>query len=113
MPPPFVGWIETMAGMLARARQAGEIGAGVEPEPAASVLVCAFFGTHIVSDALDARELIEDRVTQLWLHFLPALRPPRDPAEILERAHGLTRYRIPAREADQSGMPPRVFTSAS
>ena len=120
MPRPFVGWIETMAGMLARARAEGDIGAGVEPEPAASVLVCAFFGTHIVSDALDGRERIEDRVTQLWLHFLPALRPPRDPAEILERAQGLTRRRIPGQGADRavdhaphhaperSGIPPRV-----
>lgn len=120
MPRPFVGWIETMAGMLARARAEGGIGAGVEPEPAASVLVCAFFGTHIVSDALDGREEIEDRVTQMWLHFLPALRPSRDPAEILERAHGLTRRRIPGQGVDravdhapdhapeQSGIPPRV-----
>ena len=116
MPRPFVGWIETMAGMLARARAEGDIGAGVEPEPAASVLVCAFFGTHIVSDALDGREEIEDRVTQMWLHFLPALRPSQDPAEILERAQRLTRRRIPEQAADQtpdhapdrSEIPPRV-----
>ena len=100
MPRPFIGWIETMAGMLARARLEGEIGAGVEPESAASVLVCAFFGTHIVSDALDGRERIEDRVAQLWLHFLPALRPPLDPAEILERAQRLMRRRIPGQAAD-------------
>jgi AcrR family transcriptional regulator len=102
MPRPFVGWIETMAGMLARARLEGCIGAGVDPEPAASVLVCAFFGTHIVSDALDGREEIEDRVTQLWLHFMPALRPSLDPAAILERAHGLMRRRIPDQAAVQA-----------
>jgi AcrR family transcriptional regulator len=102
MPRPFIGWIETMAGMLARARAEGDIGAGVEPEPAASVLVCAFFGTHIVSDALDGREEIEDRVTQMWLHFLPALRPSRDPAEVLERAQRLTRRRLPEQAADQA-----------
>ena len=105
MPRPFVGWIETMAGMLARARLEGEIGAGVEPESAASVLVCAFFGTHIVSDALDGRERIEDRVAQLWLHFLPALRPPLDPAEILERAQRLMRRRIPGQAADPASDP--------
>jgi AcrR family transcriptional regulator len=96
MPPPFVGWIETMAGMLEQARREGGIGAEVESEPAASVLVSAFFGTHIVSDALDGRERIEDRLTQLWLYFIPALRPPLDPAEILERSHRLMRRRIPA-----------------
>jgi AcrR family transcriptional regulator len=95
MPRPFVGWIETMAEMLARARLEGCIGAAVDPESAASVLVCAFFGTHIVSDALDGREEIEDRVTQLWLHFMPGLRPSLDPSVILERAHGLMRRRIP------------------
>jgi AcrR family transcriptional regulator len=99
MPRPFVGWIETMAEMLTRARLEGCIGAGVDPEPAASVLVCAFFGTHIVSDALDGRDEIEDRVTQLWLHFMPALRPPLDPAVVLERAHGLMRRRIPDQAA--------------
>ena len=101
MPVPFVGWIETMTPMLAQARLEGGIGAGVDPERAASVLVCAFFGTHIVSDALDGRELIEDRLTQLWLHFLPALRPTLDPAEILERSHRLMRCRIPDQQTGQ------------
>ena len=110
MPRPFVGWIETMTAMLAQAGLEGDIGPGVDPESAASVLVCAFFGTHIVSDALDGRELLEDRVTQLWLHFLPALRPPLDPAEIIERSHRLMRRRIPGPATDpapdQSAIPP-------
>ena len=108
MPQPFVGWIETMAGMLAQARLEGGIGAGVDPASAASVLVCAFFGTHIVSDALDGRAEIEERVTQLWLHFMPALRPALEPSDVLERSHRLTRSRFPAQggQNGQSEIPP-------
>ena len=118
MPRPFIGWIETMAEMLAQARSEGGIGAGVDADSAASVLVCAFFGTHIVSDALDGRELIEDRVTQLWLHFMPALRPSIDPAAILNRVqrlmHGQTRRQgqrqtqSPTQSLTQRQIPDRI-----
>lgn len=88
LPPPFSGWIETLTGLLDAARADGSVAAHVDPRAAAGVLVCAFFGTHTVSDALDERQHIERHLTDLWLHLLPGLAP--DPhvtaAEMLGRA---------------------------
>ena len=86
LPPPFVGWIDTLASMLGQARAEGSIAAHVDPPATAAVLVCAFFGTHTVSDALDGRRLIEERLTQLWLHLLPGLHPDTAPTALIERA---------------------------
>src|SRR6202042_3586800 len=74
LPPPFVGWIDTLAVLLDQARDEGDVGAQVDTHTAASVLVCAFFGTHTVSDALVDRTMIEEHVSNLWQLFLPGLR---------------------------------------
>jgi AcrR family transcriptional regulator len=78
LPRPFVGWIDTLAALLAQARDEGDVAPQIDPQAAATVLVCAFFGTHTVSDALDDRTLIEEHVTSLWLHFLPGLQARAD-----------------------------------
>ena len=83
MPRPFVGWIQTMEAMLDAGRADGSVDHGVDPGTAAGVLVCAFFGTHTVSDALDDRALIEEHVHRMWLMLLPALRRDADPAALL------------------------------
>ena len=92
LPPPFVGWISTLAALLGRARVEGDVAAHVDPDTAASVLVCAFFGTHTVSDALDGRTRIEQHVADLWLLFLPGLqstaRLDPSPAELVQRVRG-------------------------
>jgi AcrR family transcriptional regulator len=88
MPPPFVGWIATLAAMLEQAQAEGDVAPHIEPEVAASVLVCAFFGAHTVSDALDERTLIEEHVANLWLLFLPGLQLHAEPAELIRRARG-------------------------
>ncbi|HET9172053.1 MAG TPA: ScbR family autoregulator-binding transcription factor [Actinospica sp.] len=83
MPPPFVGWIQTLEAILGAGLADGSVDHGVDAGTAASVLVCAFFGTHTVSDALDGRALIEEHLHRLWLMFLPALRRDADPAKLL------------------------------
>lgn len=75
LPPPFTGWIDTLTGLLEAAQAEGSVAARVDPRAAAGVLVCSFFGTHTVSDALDGRRLIEQRLTDLWLCLLPGLAP--------------------------------------
>jgi AcrR family transcriptional regulator len=92
LPRPFVGWIETLGAMLRAGLADGSVDPGVDPGTAASVLVCAFFGTHSVSDALDERVLIEEHLRRLWVMFLPALRRNADPLEILAGASGSTPY---------------------
>lgn len=88
LPVPFVGWIDTVTGLLEQASAQGDLGPGVDCAAAAGVLVCAFFGTHTVSDALDGRAGIERRVGDLWLCFLPGLQPGCSPAELVRRAGG-------------------------
>lgn len=85
LPTPFVGWITTVTGLLAQAREDGSLAAGVEPAAAAGGIVCAFFGLHTVSDALDGREQIETRLCDLWHLLLAALQADPDPAALLDR----------------------------
>lgn len=86
LPTPFVGWIETVAGLLEEARAEGALAAGVAPETAAHTIVCAFFGLHTVSDALDGRRRIEEHLRGLWSLFLTALQAEHDPAVLVDRA---------------------------
>ena len=83
MPRPFVGWMDTLAAMLRAGLADGSVDPGVDPQIAASVLVCSFFGTHTVSDALDDRLLIEVHLEYLWLMFLPGLRRDAEPSDLL------------------------------
>jgi AcrR family transcriptional regulator len=87
-PVPFLGWIETVTELLWEARKQGELAEGIAPETAAPGVVCAFFGLHTVSDALDSRDRIEERLDDLWLLLLAALQAAPDPAALLVRARG-------------------------
>ena len=88
LPVPFVGWIDTVSALLEQARGQGDVAPHVDSGIAASVLVCAFFGTHTVSDALDGRTRIEEHVANLWLLFLPGLQPNAAPTDLVRRARG-------------------------
>lgn len=90
LPAPFVGWIDTVGSFLREAAEQGELAAGLAPETAAAGLVYAFFGMHTVSDALDGRDGIEDRLYDLWLLLLAGLQAEPDAAGLLARA-GATR----------------------
>ncbi|WP_055489170.1 ScbR family autoregulator-binding transcription factor [Streptomyces sp. TP-A0356] len=86
MPPPFVDWIATVEGMLDRACAEGDLAPHAEPSRDAPTLVAAFFGLHTVSDALDDRVLIEDRLANFWLLLLPGLQADPAPQALLARA---------------------------
>ncbi|MFC9428109.1 ScbR family autoregulator-binding transcription factor [Streptomyces sp. NPDC056987] len=90
LPRPFVGWLETVTGLLEEAREEGALAEGIAPEMAAHGLVCAFFGLHTVSDALEGRRQIEEGLHDLWLLLLTALRPGCDARALITRAreHG-------------------------
>ncbi|QMU76744.1 TetR/AcrR family transcriptional regulator [Streptacidiphilus sp. PB12-B1b] len=95
LPTPFVGWIDTVAELLRQTRAEGGLAPGVEPRQAAHTLVCAFFGLHTVSDALDGRRRIEAHLTGLWLLLLPALQARPEPVALLTRV----RDRLPQARA--------------
>ncbi|MFJ2192108.1 MULTISPECIES: ScbR family autoregulator-binding transcription factor [unclassified Kitasatospora] len=83
LPVPFVGWIDTVRSLLERAGAEGELAARVDPATAAHGVICAFFGLHTVSDAIDGRLSIEDRLADLWHLLLPGLQKHPDPAALL------------------------------
>ncbi|MFE2596904.1 ScbR family autoregulator-binding transcription factor [Streptomyces sp. NPDC059396] len=84
-PKPFVGWMETVTQLLEEARQEGELGNGITPQVAAHGIVCAFFGLHTVSEALEGRRQIEEGLHDLWLLLLSGLQTHPDPAGLLAR----------------------------
>lgn len=85
LPAPFVGWIEVVTELLTEARSQGELAPRVVPATAAHSIVCAFFGLHTVSDALDGRADIEQRLRELWLLLLESLQAQPDAAGLLAR----------------------------
>ncbi|OIJ94623.1 ScbR family autoregulator-binding transcription factor [Streptomyces colonosanans] len=88
MPPPFVDWITTVERLLTRARTEGDLAPRAEPSRDAPTLVAAFFGLHTLSDVLDDRLLIEDRLTNFWLLFLPGIQADPAPRDLLAKARG-------------------------
>ncbi|WP_329374208.1 TetR/AcrR family transcriptional regulator [Streptomyces sp. NBC_00669] len=85
LPAPFLGWIDTVGSLLREAAEQGELAGGLAPETAAVGVVYAFFGMHTVSDALDGRDQIEDRLYDLWLLLLAGLQAKPDARELLTR----------------------------
>jgi len=76
LPAPFVGWISALTKLLTSAAAAGELATGTDPKAAARVVVAAFHGVHIVSDALTHRDDLDERLGEFWALALRALRAP-------------------------------------
>lgn len=85
VPGPFAAWTETVTGLLRDARESGELAPGIAPDTAALTVVYAFFGLHTVSEAVDGRARIEERLRDMWEVLLPALQAEPDPAALLAR----------------------------
>ncbi|SHN02690.1 ScbR family autoregulator-binding transcription factor [Actinacidiphila paucisporea] len=96
VPGPFAGWIATVTELLREARAQGELAVSVVPETAGLAVVYAFFGLHTVSDAMDGRAGIEDRLRELWEVLLLALQAEPDPDALLVRVHGPASAPLPA-----------------
>ncbi|MEU9335514.1 ScbR family autoregulator-binding transcription factor [Streptomyces sp. NPDC048290] len=85
LPTPFLNWIGVVTELLKEAAAEGELAPGVDPVGAGHSVVSAFFGLHTVSDALDDRARIEQRLHDLWLLLLRALQARPDPVGLLDR----------------------------
>jgi AcrR family transcriptional regulator len=77
-PSPFVGWIATLSPLLVAAADDGSLRAGVDPEPLARVIVSALFGIQHISEVLNSRNDLLDRLAEMWLVLLPAITPDED-----------------------------------
>ncbi|GAA4191406.1 hypothetical protein GCM10022288_22110 [Gryllotalpicola kribbensis] len=73
LPPPFEWWIKMTRTMLEEAHQLGQIGADVDLDVAAEVLVEAFIGIQEVAHRITLAQDIHERVERYWLMLLPGL----------------------------------------
>lgn len=78
MPTPFVGWINELQGMFAKARRDGLLRAGVVPAATARALVGGFFGVQHVSEMLTRRQDLETRLDEFWKIFLVGIAAEPD-----------------------------------
>ncbi|MGW7046870.1 ScbR family autoregulator-binding transcription factor [Streptomyces avermitilis] len=70
-------WVEQFHTQLLAAQRGGEVRADVDVQEFATVLVGAYTGTQIFSNAATHREDLPQRVSALWRYFLPALTDPQ------------------------------------
>ncbi|MEK8174783.1 hypothetical protein NKH77_54245 [Streptomyces sp. M19] len=73
-----------MCDLLEEARAEGDL-APDRARDRRPTLVSAFFGMHTVSDALDGRRRIEERLDDLWLLLLSGLQARPDALGLLGR----------------------------
>ncbi|MFF3561992.1 ScbR family autoregulator-binding transcription factor [Streptomyces sp. NPDC002574] len=75
-PHPWGEWVVIAGGLLAEAKERGEVLPHVVPEESAEVVVAAFTGVQLVSEASTGRADLAERVARMWQHFLPSIAPP-------------------------------------
>ncbi|MFJ8871376.1 ScbR family autoregulator-binding transcription factor [Streptomyces sp. NPDC102473] len=70
-------WVQQFHRQLAAAKERGELRDDVDALEFATVLVGAYTGTQIFSNAATHHEDLPERVSLLWRYFLPALTDAR------------------------------------
>ncbi|MGW7528783.1 ScbR family autoregulator-binding transcription factor [Streptomyces sp. NPDC054783] len=73
LPEPYVEWISTVSTLLAKARGAGQLREGVDPEAAAHALVSALFGTQHICDVLNRRADLPRRWAEVSDLLFPSI----------------------------------------
>ncbi|MFE9122213.1 ScbR family autoregulator-binding transcription factor [Streptomyces sp. NPDC007172] len=71
LPAPFVGYTETVTGLLRAAGAEGALPTGSDPEVLGRVLVSAFFGAQHMSWVMNDRADIAERVEEILATVLP------------------------------------------
>lgn len=69
-------WTQLTAGLLSEAKARGEVLPHVVPERTAEVFLGAWIGVQLVSQAVSQRADLERRVSELFVHVLPAVAAP-------------------------------------
>ncbi|MEU1180743.1 ScbR family autoregulator-binding transcription factor [Streptomyces sp. NPDC005820] len=73
---PYQGPINAVAALLSEARLRGELLPGVDPARSARFITAAYTGTQMLSQATTGRDDLQDLITLMWQHVLPALAHP-------------------------------------
>lgn len=75
-PHPWGEWVDVATRLLTEAKERGEALPHVVPEQTAEVVVGAFTGMQLISEATTARADVAERIAQLWHHILPSIAAP-------------------------------------
>ncbi|MCX5388091.1 ScbR family autoregulator-binding transcription factor [Streptomyces sp. NBC_00083] len=89
LPAPFVGYTETVTGLLRAAHAEGALPGGHDPEAVGRVLVSAFFGAQHMSWVMNDRADIAERVREILSVVLPGAADAEagaDAADLAEAA---------------------------
>jgi AcrR family transcriptional regulator len=78
LPQPFVGWERMASDMLQAAAAEGVVSPAVSCDAMGRLIVAGFFGAQHVSDVLDRRGDLDERLLVMWETLLPRARG--DPA---------------------------------
>lgn len=75
-------WVDQFHAQLVAARKRGELLADADEKEFAKVLVGAYTGTQIFSNAATGRADLPERIALLWRYLLPAVATPRARARL-------------------------------
>ncbi|GAA2745603.1 MULTISPECIES: ScbR family autoregulator-binding transcription factor [Kitasatospora] len=73
---PFADWVELCTGLLVEAKAQGEVLPHVEPAATAELVVGAWTGIQLLSQALTRRADLERRIAAFWAQVLPGIAVP-------------------------------------
>jgi len=76
LPAPFVGWIQTTERYLEEELADGRLVEGLDLQKVAWQIVASFFGTQDVSNQLEQRRDLEQRIDTMWEIILRGVRSP-------------------------------------
>lgn len=74
---PYQDWIDTATRLLGSAVEQGDVRDDVPIDALARFIVASFTGVQLVSDVLDGRAYLSQRVEEMWALLLPAVVPSR------------------------------------
>jgi AcrR family transcriptional regulator len=86
LPAPFVGWTTVMSRLLAQAQTDGDIQTSMSADRLGGQAVAMFYGVQYVSNQLNARSDIDDRVYDMWFLLLTGMETARPAKLVLRRA---------------------------
>ncbi|MCK8678519.1 ScbR family autoregulator-binding transcription factor [Streptomyces lichenis] len=102
LPDPFALWTTATTRLLAQARTTRQLAQQARPAAVAPTLVRAFYGLCTLTEALEGRHGIADRLTDWWHITLPFLQHDTDATSVLGRVRAAGSGGLPW--ADVSGL---------
>ncbi|MGA7206156.1 MAG: ScbR family autoregulator-binding transcription factor [Specibacter sp.] len=74
---PYVDWITTMEALLRQAQIEETVAADIDPAAFSQFLISSFTGVQLVSNVLNSRDDLLQRIDEMWAFMLRAITPAR------------------------------------